>query len=301
MIARVGRSFTTAAALALFGSAIGAQMWLDRTFPRDERQGAGVLYVRSGEALQRMVLSYDALAADVYWIRAIQHYGGNRLARASGDRRYDLLFPLLDLTTTLDPYFKIAYRFGAIFLSERPPGGPGRPDQAVTLLRKALAARPGKWEYYHDIAFVYYWNVRDHQAAASWFKRAAEQPGAPIWLAPVAASMLTQGNDRASARFLWQQILQSDQEWMRATAERSLLQIDALDQMDRLDGIVGRCPPPAGERHSWLGIVGRCGLRGIPVDPTRTPYELDPETGRVTVAQASPLFPMPDPSRNPTT
>ena len=68
--------------------------------------------------------SFESLAADVYWIRAIQHYGGERLAQ--GPRNYDLLYPLLDLTTSLDPYFSIAYRFGAIFLSEQYPGGPGR-------------------------------------------------------------------------------------------------------------------------------------------------------------------------------
>ncbi len=41
---------------------------------------------------------------------------------------YDLLYPLLDLVTTLDPHFRVAYRFGAIFLTEAYPSGPGRPD-----------------------------------------------------------------------------------------------------------------------------------------------------------------------------
>ena len=39
-----------------------------------------MLYVRSGAALKRLTLVFDALAADVYWIRAIQHYGGDRLS-----------------------------------------------------------------------------------------------------------------------------------------------------------------------------------------------------------------------------
>ena len=34
---------------------------------------------------------------------------------------YPLLYPLLDLTTTLDPRFNIAYRFGAVFLAEPYP------------------------------------------------------------------------------------------------------------------------------------------------------------------------------------
>ena len=54
----------------------------------------------------------------------------NGCRRPSTCRTYALLYPLLDLTTTLDPYFSIAYRFGAIFLGEPYPGGPGRPDLA---------------------------------------------------------------------------------------------------------------------------------------------------------------------------
>ena len=42
-----------------------------------------------------------------------------------GSDEYQLLYPLLDITTTLDPHFNIAYRFGAIFLSEPYPGGAG--------------------------------------------------------------------------------------------------------------------------------------------------------------------------------
>ncbi len=94
-----------------------------------------VLYISDAEVMRRAALSYDALLADVYWIRALQHYGGER-QKPLAEQRYDLLYPLLDLTTTLDTRFNIAYRFGAIYLSEPRPGGAGRPDQALALLQK---------------------------------------------------------------------------------------------------------------------------------------------------------------------
>ena len=94
-----------------------------------------------GEVMRRAALSYDALLADVYWIRALQHYGGER-QKAGSERRYDLLYPLLDLATTLDPRFTVGYRFGAIFLAEPHPGGAGRPDQAIALLKKGVAFNP---------------------------------------------------------------------------------------------------------------------------------------------------------------
>jgi hypothetical protein len=273
-------------------SAIGLQIARDAAYPREEAQQRALLYVRSGEALRRIALSFDALAADVYWIRALQHYGGDRLSRTKA-RKYELLNPLLDITTTLDPYFTIAYRFGAIFLSEKYPGGAGRPDQAVALLQKGLSVQPAKWQYYHDIGFVYYWTVGDMQAAAEWFRRAAAQPGAPNWLQPLAASILLERGDRASARFLLQQILLSEQEWLHRMAARGLLQVDALDALDQLQAIVARHPPGAGEPHSWEGLVRRGLLRGVPVDPTGVPFRIDPATGGVTVSRDSELYPMP--------
>ena len=280
------------AACLLLAAAILIQIWRDGRYPRDVRATAGVLYVRSGPVLQRLALEFDALAADVYWVRAIQHYGGERLATGR-PRNYDLLYPLLDITTSLDPYFTIAYRFGAIFLSEPYPGGPGRPDLAVALLRKGLAAQPEKWQYYHDIAFVHYWHHRDYKAAAEWFRRASEQPGAPNWLQPIVAVMLQSGGDRTSARFLWNQILQSDQEWLRRNAARRLRQLDALDQTDHLDSIIRQVPLAPGERYTWALLVRRGVLRGIPLDPTGVPYELDAASGQVRVAPESDLQPMP--------
>jgi hypothetical protein len=284
------------AAIAL-ASAITLQAARDRAYPRDQRADEQLLYVSSGAALNRITLAFDALAADVYWIRAIQHYGGDRLAGPKAAAKYQLLYPLLDITTTLDPYFNIAYRFGAIFLSEASPGGPGRPDQSVALLRKAIVAMPHKWQYYHDIGFVYYWRLHDYQTAALWFQRAAEKPNAPNWLPPLAASMLARGQDRTAARFLWQQIAKSEEAWLRQSAQRALVQLDALDQIDQLESLVNRFPPPAGERYSWPLLIAKRVLKGIPVDPAGTPYEIDPATGRVQVSQTSPLYPMPEEPR----
>ena len=274
------------------GAAVALQMARDARYPREEALQRAVLYVRSAPALSRMALSFDALAADVYWIRALQHYGGERRAAQRG-RKYELLYPLLDITTSLDPYFTIAYRFGAIFLAEPYSGGAGRPDQAVALLRKGIAAEPTKWQYYHDIAFVHYWQLRDMHAAARWFRMAAEQPGAPNWLEPVAASMLIQGGDRASARFLLQQILQSEEAWLQRMASRGLKQVDALDAIEVLQPIVAANPPPAGEAFSWEWLVRRGVLRATPRDPAGTPFDIDPSTGKVSVSEASDLHPMP--------
>jgi len=287
-----GRAAGIAVAVAAFATAVTLQVVRDRAYSREEAQNLAFLYVRSPAVLRRIALSFDALAADVYWIRALQHYGGDRLSR-DGRERYRLLYPLLDLTTSLDPYFTIAYRFGAIFLSEGYPGGPGRPDLAVALLKKGIAAQPDNWRYYHDIAFVHYWQLHDTKTAAEWFRLAQKQPGAPGWLEPVAASMLIEGGDRQSARFILQQILNSPEEWLRQMARRALLQLDALDLIDRARPVIVRNPPPAGTPYSWQWLIQRGVVSRIPEDETGVPFEIDPATGALTVSPRSPLFPMP--------
>ena len=281
------------AAAVCLAMAVGLQIYRDRVYPREQIDLEQMLYVRSPEALGRMVLGFDALAADVYWIRAIQHYGGDRRSTSTGTRRYELLYPLLDITTSLDPYFNIAYRFGAIFLSEEYPGGAGRPDRAIQLLRKGIAQNRGKWQYHHDIAFIYYWSLQNRAEAASWFRRAAAQPDAPTWLLPLAASMLVEANDRASSRYLWGQILQSDQDWLRKRAERALIQLDALDHIDAVTSQIEPALKTIGPPYSWTRLAEAGILHGVPADPSGTPYEMDASTGRIQVAQSSPLYPMP--------
>jgi hypothetical protein len=96
---------------------------------------------------------------------------------------------------------------------------------------------------------------------------------------------------------MWRQLLLSDQAWVRRSAERSLAQIDALDQIDQIQAIVSRSGLSVGT-FDWPSLVSRGILRGVPVDPTGTPYLIDP-AGRVRVSSASPLFPMPAETGNP--
>lgn len=263
------------------------------------------LYVTSGTTVRRLSLGYAALAADLYWIRTIQYYGGVKLRLerdgaaqatpgAPSPTDYALLHPLLDLTTTLDPAFNIAYRFGAIFLAEPYPGGAGRPDQAIALLQKGLAARPDKWEYMQDIGFVHYWWRHDYKAAAEWFHKASEAPGAPWFLRSLAATTLAEGGDRRSSRTMWQAIYQSAEiDWLRNDAERRLLQLDAMDFIDQVQAAVDRARAAGFAVTDWE-VLARAGvLRAVPADPSGTPLELD-RTGRVRLSSKSPLFPLPD-------
>ena len=288
----MGRRFFTPVLLALLmASAVGLQALRERggELPVDP---GGVLYVRSPAALRRMALSYDSILADVYWIRAIQLYGDTRLGHTA-DRSYDLLYPLLELTTTLDPYFDVAYQFGGLFLAEKPPGGPGRPDLAVKLLQRGVDAQPDDWRLYQAVGFVHYWSYRDYATAADWFGRAARLPDAPTWMGALSAVTLAEGGNRQSSRLLWQQIQQTaTDDWFQRESQRRLKQLDAMDQIELLQKIVKaftdqRGHPPAG----WAELARGGYVRGAIVDPNGAPYRLDGST--VTLDPGSRLLPLP--------
>src|SRR3982074_20641 len=114
---------TAAVVAVLLAAAVELQAARERAFPPGDATEES-LYLRSGLGLRRLTGAYNTLFADVYWIRAIQHYGGSRQRVDEVSGRYGMvaeppasltadafpvLYPLLDITTTLDPQFNIAY------------------------------------------------------------------------------------------------------------------------------------------------------------------------------------------------
>jgi hypothetical protein len=290
---------------ALIAGAAALQRVREARYPQPPDIETG-LYIQSGTAVQRLTKGYNALAADLYWIRAIQYYGSHRLKdgagndgpQRSGEESFPLLYPLLDLTTSLDPYFNIAYRFGSIFLSEPPPGGPGRPDLAVKLLEKGLQARPDKWEYMEDIGFVHYWWTHDYAAAADWFDRAGRAPGAPWFLQALAANTRAEGGDLKTSRAMWEGIRDTAEiDWLRDQAQHRLAQIDALQFIDDLQARVDDWKARAGRApRNWDELVRAGVIPGTPIDPSGVPYVLN-DDGTVMLSNASGLHPLPPPPR----
>jgi hypothetical protein len=268
-------------------------VWRDRGWQAYE-PATPVLWLRAGPAVTQLSLGFDTLLADLYWIRAVVYFGRQRLSE-DPNKNYDLLYPLLELVTTLDPRFTVAYRFGAIFLSEPPPDGPDRPDLAVKLLMRGVEVSPHRWEYLHAIGFVHYWSHRDYAAAAEWIERASRIGGSPIWLKSTAALMRAEAGDRQSARVLWGQLHDSaDDESLRNLAAMRIAQFDAMDAIDALNVSVWRFAARNGRpAQAWEELIAAGVLRRLPADPAGVPYVLDVVNEDVRLSEKSPLWPLP--------
>jgi hypothetical protein len=233
------------------------------------------LILRSGGLLKKLSLGYEPLLADVYWTRVVQYYG--RRARRPG-ATYESLWPLLDITTTLDPKLMIAYRFGAIFLSEQPPVGPGRADLAVDLVQRGIAENPDEWRLYEDLGFLYSIHLKDYQRAAAAYLQGSKNPNAQVWMKVMAARVAETGNSLETSRLIWTEIYATTKdELVRRRAKQHMQSLDAALGLKRLNESsedywrkFGRFPVSMQELRD-AKLVG-----GTLQDPAGYPYVMGP-------------------------
>jgi len=242
----------------------------------------------SGKLLKVMSLEYAPLMADIYWTRTVQYYGDKR---AHEDPNFDLLWPLLDVTTTLDPQLIVAYRFGSTFLSEPPARGAGRPDLGVRLVERGIQANPEYWRLYEDLGFIYYFNEKDYAKASAAFLEGSKKPHALVWMKILAAKVAEQGESRETSVFLWNELYNSATDpQIKKNALMHLQLLRAQIDCEHLDAIADEYEKHAGRRPRNLReLIGAGLLPGAPVDPLGHVYVFGVD-GRAQLNPESPLF-----------
>jgi len=245
------------------------------------------LTLRSPAALKRISLEYAPLMAALYWTRVVQYYGEKHRLHQTN---LELLWPLLDITTTLDPQIIPAYRFGSTFLAQKPPAGAGQPDRAVQLLQRGIAANPDEWRLYQDLGNVYYFDLHDYSKAAAAFTEGSKNPNSYIWMKTMAAKIAAEGASPETSYFLWQQIYETTKDpQIKKNAEEHLILMRAQLDIKAIDQISDQYEQRTGHRATRMVELIEAGLiRGIPRDPAGFPYVLD-ESGKAQLNANSPL------------
>ena len=261
----------------------------------DRRAGAfrvqeEVLYLWSGTRVKRFFPGFEDVAADLYWLRTVQYFGGQRLFAAN--KRFELLRPLIEISTTLDPRLEMAYRYGAIFLSEPSPIGAGRPREGIEVLETGVRNLPGSWRLRQDLGFFNYLYLHDSERAAAILNEAVALPGAAFWLRTLAADLLAKGGDRAASRRMWQQMFdQAEAGIIKENARMRLQILDSLDRGDRLSRLAAEFQRQRGRLPARLDELRVAGLWNGPlVDAADVSFGYDPKTGRVFIDKASPMW-----------
>jgi len=246
------------------------------------------LILRSGSTVKKLSLEYAPLMGAIYWTRAVQYYGEKHRLH---ERGLDLLWPLLDIATTLDPNLLVTYHFGSMFLSDAQPRGAGRADLAVKLLERGIEANPDEWRLYQDLGNVYYFDVKDYLKAAAAFEEGSKNPNAFIWMKVMAAKIAGEGRSLDTSYFLWQQVFQSaPNKEIRQNAE-SHLRLLAVDlDLRTLDQFLDEYEKRTGKRATRMSELVEAGwLKKIPVDADGFPYVVG-ASGKAELNLKSPLL-----------
>jgi len=265
------------------GSVAGLSRWLDsHRPPTDSKIEEEQLYLNATTA-KRISLGFNGLAADWYWMRSLQYVGRKIIGvpenipiDSLGQLNLKLLAPLLDTATTLDPQFMEPYQYAAVVL----------PDidlpQAIRITRKGIAANPSAWRLYQHLGYIY-WQQRDFQVAGEAYAQGSKLPGAPPWMEAMKAKMASEGGSRDLAREIYGRMYEQAADVnVKEMARKRLLQLDSLDQRDRLRKVlsayqskVGRCPSSWKEIEPVLRALRmELDSAGAPLDPAGTAYVL---------------------------
>jgi len=290
--------WTTAILVPLFFAAIAVLQVRIDAHTRTESQEKEELLLRSDAAIKKLSLGYDSLLADIYWTRAIQYYG----ARAGAPHAdWGLLWPLLDITTALDPHLIVAYRFGAIFLSETGDAGAGRPDLAAELVKRGIAANPNQWRLYTDLGFLYYWRLGNYTDAAATYLAGSKNPEAPLWVKLMAARIADKGGSIETSRMIWSELYESTKDpHIRKYAEQELRGLKAQEDEIQLDELAGEYHKRFGRYPSSTQEMHDAGmLADIPIDPAGFTYAIGSD-GKFHLDPASPIV-IPVPPKAPPT
>jgi hypothetical protein len=246
------------------------------------------LVLTSGSVVKAISLEYAPLMADFYWTRVVQYYGEKR---AKHERNFELLWPLLDLTTTLDPNLLVAYRFGATFLSEPSPRGENRPDLGVQLLERGIRANPDYWRFYEDLGFIYYFEMKDYSKASAAFAEGSKNPDAQIWMKVLAAKIAAEGESLETSIFLWNDVYQTAKD--PQVKQNALIHLQLLrvqEDCKQLDMLGDEYQKRTGRRPAHMNELVKAGLlSGLPVDPLGYAYVFGPD-GKAALNLDSPLL-----------
>jgi len=244
--------------------------------------------LRSSKLVKALSLEYAPLMADIYWTRVVQYFG-NKHAGKQVDLR--LLWPLLDVTSVLDPQLMPVYHFGSMFLSDAPPRGAGRPDLAVELLERGIWANPDQWRLYYDLGFVYYFDMKDYPKASAAFYEGSKNPAALIWMKIMAAKIAAEGNSAQTSIFLWQDVYNTTKDpSIKENALNHLQLLRAQEDLKQIDALVKEYEKRVGRRPQRVSELVPAGLlQGVPVDALGYPYTLS-EDGKAEINLDSPLL-----------
>ncbi len=180
-----------------------------------------ISYLPSSDFMKMASLGYRELAADLYWFRAVQYYGGYRLSQND----IHLFNHLAEMITDLDPNFIGAYKLSALVITE----DLGNFAAAKNLMEKGLRNNPDDYWLTFEMGFLYFLEGRDYKESEKYFRVAGTLPNSDgNRAARFAADAASKGGNIEASIALWNEMAENgDNRYIRELAERYIAKLEA--------------------------------------------------------------------------
>ena len=185
-------------------------------------------FVPRPELVHTASFGFTALAADYYWLQAVQLVGN------AGDvsRSATQIGKLLDIVTELDPWVDHPYRFGAVWMTD----SLRNVQHANDLLRRGIAYHPEDWRDRFYLGFNQFFYLEENEAAAETLEPATRLTGAPPYLPRLVARLRSESDGLDSAAvFLEELARRAPDDSKRAEYEKALDEIETERRARFLD------------------------------------------------------------------
>lgn len=259
----------------LLGGVVGASVGVDKQ-RQDIGRAVELSYLPKGEYLKVAVVGYRQIAADLIWLKAVQNLAGRSQTR----KGYLAAYHAVDVLTELDPHFAHAYQFTGTILSV----WARLVNESVAILSKGVQHNPTVWELPFFLGYNYYYELKDPGSAARHFQMASSLPGAPKWLAGLAARMTVEAGDPSAAlEFLQRLYMQTKDDQIREGLAIRIREVIVERDAQALENGVKTFRERFGRLPATLeDLVAQGIIPAIPQNPFGERYELNPTDGTVT-------------------
>lgn len=238
-----------------------------------------MLYLPSGNFLKGAALGFDEMLADLLWIKALAYFGGHAVT----DQDYSWLSHILDIVTTLDPFFQYPYEFGGVVLATEI----GDVEKSNQLLEKGMKnvekTHERYWYLPFFMAFNYMYHKNDYKTAAHYLEIASIFPQSPDYL-PLLVSRLYANADspEIAIPFLTEMIKSTEKPELK---EKLKLRLDEVVNQSNIQALEAARQQFFLKVYRYPETIEEMFQKGFilftPADPRGGRYYISKEDGRV--------------------
>ena len=232
-------------------------------------------YLPNSNFVKGCALSFNEVMADLLWIKAVGYLGDH----FSAENNYRWLFQLLDVTTTLDPYYDDPYEFGGIVFANVA----NDVDASFKILKRGMENvpkhHPRYWYLPFFTAFNYMYYRGDYQMAAHYLEIAASFPQRPAYLPLLVARLYANTDDPSVAiPFLQKMLERTATPGMREKLEQRIKEVHVRQDIKNLTKARDIYLEKVGGYPETLGDMVKDGiLPSLPKEPFGGQYYIRSE------------------------